>query len=93
MMDFEWDRSKADANDAKHGVPFEVARRVFDDDACVVLEDARQDYGEERFVALGMIDGRIYMVAFTWRGEICRLISARKANAREIRRHHRQVET
>ena len=31
MMDFEWDRSKADANDAKHGLPFEVARRVFDD--------------------------------------------------------------
>ena len=92
MMDFEWDTAKADANEAKHGVPFEVARRVFDDHAYVVLEDARQDYGEERFVALGMIDGRIYMVAFTWRGGTCRLISARKANAREIRRY-RQIET
>jgi uncharacterized protein len=92
MMDFEWDRAKADANDAEHGVPFEVAKRVFDDYAYVVLEDARQHYGEERFVALGMIDGRINMVAFTWRGETCRLISARKAT-REIRRYHRQVET
>jgi hypothetical protein len=58
-MDFEWDSAKADANEAKHGVPFEVARRVFDDSACVVLEDARQNYGEERFVAFGMIDDRI----------------------------------
>ena len=91
-MEFEWDRAKAHANEAKHGVPFEVARRVFDDDACVVLEDLRQDYGERRFVALGTIDHRIYTVAFTWRGDICRLISARKANAREIRRY-RQDET
>lgn len=88
-MDFEWDAAKAGANEAKHGVPFDVASRVFDDASCVVLEDARQDYGEERFVALGMIGGRIYMVAFTWRDETCRIISARKANGREIRRYHR----
>jgi hypothetical protein len=88
-MDFEWDSAKADANEAKHGVPFELARRVFDDSRCVVLEDTRQNYGEERFVALGIIDDRIYTVAFTWRGETCRIISARKANGREIRRYHR----
>jgi uncharacterized DUF497 family protein len=92
-IEFEWDKAKADANEAKHRVPFEVARRVFDDDAYVVLEDLRQDYGERRFVALGTIDNRIYTVAFTWRGGICRLISASKANAREIRRYHRQDET
>jgi uncharacterized protein len=87
MMDFEWDSAKADANEAKHGVPFEVARRVFDDPARVVLEDARRNDGEERFVALGIVDDRIYIVAFTWRGETCRIISARRANAREIRRY------
>jgi hypothetical protein len=88
-LDFEWDAAKAEANEAKHGVPFEVAKRVLDDSACVVLEDARQDYGEERFVALGMINGRIYVIAFTWRGGTCRIISARKANAGEIRWYRR----
>jgi hypothetical protein len=72
-VDFERDTAKAEANEAKDGVPFGVARRVFDDSACVVLEDVRQDYGEERFVALGMIDNRIYVIAFTWRGETCRI--------------------
>jgi uncharacterized DUF497 family protein len=51
-------------------------------------EDTRQDYGEERRLTLGRIEWRLYAVAYTMRGEIARLISARKANRREQRRYY-----
>ena len=54
-------------------------------------EDRRKDYGEIRINTLGEIEGRIFFVAFTRRGEAIRIISFRKANAREIERYHRQL--
>lgn len=84
-MEFEWDRAKAAANERKHGVPFYLAGRIFDNPACLILEDRRRDYGEERFTAFAMIDGRVFMLAFTWRSDRCRVISMRKANSRETR--------
>jgi uncharacterized DUF497 family protein len=87
-MRFEWDDAKAAANHAKHGVPFELAMRMFDDPFRLEIEDSRVDYGEERIITLGLIDGRVYVVIFTPREDRCRIISARKANARESRRYH-----
>jgi uncharacterized protein len=49
------------------------------------LVDNRRDYDETRIRCLGEIDGRVYVVVYTWRGENRRIISARKANARETR--------
>lgn len=79
---FEWDEAKSAANEAKHGLTFAAAARVF---LGAVLErkDARQDYGEDRFQALGAVEGRVVVVVFTWRGGRRRLISARKANEKE----------
>lgn len=91
-MEFEWDSAKAEANERKHGVPFTLAERVFDDPACFILEDRRRDYGEDRFTAFGMVEGRVFILAFTWRADRCRAISLRKANARETRRYHRQIQ-
>lgn len=87
-MQFEWDDSKAEANYAKHGIPFNLAVRVFDDPFRLEIEDDRFDYGEERIITLGLIDGRVYVVIYTPRDDHCRIISARKANARESRRYH-----
>ena len=50
-------------------------------------EDARRDYGEERRLTLGKIEGRLYVAAYTVRGKVIRLISARKANEREWRKY------
>lgn len=47
----------------------------------------RYDYGEDRFQALGLIDGRLHMLVFTIRGGTLRAISLRKANPREVRRY------
>jgi uncharacterized protein len=86
-MEFEWDEAKAGRNIAKHGVPFEYAARVFLDLHRMDIEDARRDYGEERRITLGAIEGRLFAVAYTLRGKIVRLISARKANERERRNY------
>jgi uncharacterized DUF497 family protein len=77
---FEWDARKAAQNVAKHGVPFEYAARVFLDRYRLDAEDSRHDYNEERRLTLGNIEGRLYAVTYTPRGDVIRLISARKAN-------------
>jgi uncharacterized protein len=86
-MEFEWDTRKAARNFAKHGVPFEYAARVFFDLHRLDSEDERRDYGEDRRLTLGRIEGRLFAVAYTRRGQLIRLISARKANEREQRRY------
>ena len=87
-LEYEWDERKARQNIAKHGVPFEYAVRLFLDSQRPDAEEARHDYGEERRLALGKIEGRLYVAAYTVRGKIIRLISARKANEREQRKYH-----
>ncbi len=86
-MTFEWDERKAGRNLAKHGVPFEYAARVFFDSNRLDAGDDRRDYGEDRRITLGLIDGRLYAVAYTRRASSIRLISARKANRRERRQY------
>jgi uncharacterized DUF497 family protein len=82
--DFEWDSAKAGPNLARHGVAFEDIRR-FDWETCATFEDRRADYCEQRFVSHGLIADRLHVAVWTVRGGRCRLISLRKANAREIR--------
>jgi uncharacterized DUF497 family protein len=92
-LEYEWDERKARQNIAKHGVPFDYAVRLFLDSQRLDAEDARRDYGEERRLTLGKIEGRLYVVAYTVRGKMIRLISARKANQRERRNYHEALST
>ncbi len=84
---FEWDKQKAERNQAKHSVSFEFATRAFDDENRVTVIDNRRDYGETRYITLAKIDNRLYVVAFTLLSSIIRLISARKANNKEAKRY------
>jgi uncharacterized DUF497 family protein len=84
---FEWDEQKAELNQAKHSVSFQFATRAFDDENRVTVIDNRCDYGETRYITLAKIDNRLYVVAFTLRSSIIRLISARKANSKEVKRY------
>jgi uncharacterized protein len=86
-MEFEWDEAKAAANLKKHGVSFSKATAVFSADPRVVVEDLRYRYDEPRFSIYGLLQGRLHVVVFTYRSDAVRLISARKANRREIRKH------
>lgn len=92
-MLYEWDEAKAAHNITKHGVPFEYAARAFLDPYRLDSEDQRRDYSEERRITLGKIEGRLYAVAYTMRGKITRLISARKANEREQRNYDETLPT
>jgi len=81
-MGFQWDEAKSVANAAKHGVSFLQAAQIFRG-SILMVQDDRFDYGEERYVALGLFDGVVLSVVFTERDGDVRLISARKASRNE----------
>ena len=82
-MKFEWDERKRRANLRKHGIDFVRVARYFDRLA-VVGFDEREDYGEERWIAVGYLGNVLAVVVFTMPDEeIVRLISARKVSRRE----------
>jgi uncharacterized DUF497 family protein len=83
-MDIEFDAAKDQANRAKHGVSLALAT---DFEADAIVADTRREYGEPRFNAIGRIDGRFYALTFTPRGGKVRVISLRRAHAKEYRRH------
>ena len=87
---FEWDDDKAASNLTKHGVSFDEAKSVFLDPFAVELFDDRADYGEDRFVLIGMSTENVLTVVYTERKERNRIISARKAAANERRLYHEQ---
>jgi uncharacterized protein len=75
--------SKAKDNFAKHGVSFELAKRVFEDPFALEYPDDREDYGEERFVIMGMVDRKILFVAYVERKDTLSIISAGRATKHE----------
>lgn len=88
---FEWDRAKDLINIAKHGVSFDLAKRVFEGPTLTWVDD-REDYGEVRRISIGMVeDAAVLVVAHTERNGRIRLISARPASRRERRLYHEQI--
>ena len=83
-MEFEWDEAKNSACFEHRGFDFAYAVSTFLDPYRIVAQDRRRDYGEDRYRQLGMIDGRVYVVVYTMRGSAIRIISARKANRKEV---------
>jgi len=82
-MQFEWDNAKARANERKHTVSFEEASSIFRG-FYIERQDARHDYGETRFIWLGVdSNGVVLNVVYTLRGEVVRIISAWKASRHE----------
>jgi uncharacterized protein len=83
-MEMEWDPAKRKANIAKHGIDFRDGTSVFTDPNARIREDRSQ--AEERSIVIGADDlGRVLVVAYTWRGNRIRIISARRASPGERR--------
>jgi len=79
---YEWDPRKADANFSKHGIHFADATGVLEDDRALTIREP--EAGEDRWITPGLDAlGRVLTVVCTWRGGSVRIISARKATARE----------
>ncbi|MBW4581643.1 MAG: BrnT family toxin [Tildeniella nuda ZEHNDER 1965/U140] len=86
-MKFEWDQQKNTANVARHKLDFADAPRVFRLPLRISL-DERQNYGEDRWIGIGMLDGRVVVVVFTELGDqTIRIISLRKALPYEQKRY------
>src|SRR5271165_5715301 len=99
-MRYEWDERKNRENQRKHGVSFEVAVLVFEDENRLIRLDRVDEYGEQRWHAIGAVFPRpgtraVLLVAHVYREdrdgeEITRIISARAAGNDDIRRYQEQ---
>lgn len=85
---FEFDDAKSLANKAKHGIDFTEAQELWLD-VDLLRIPARSD-AEERFLFIGMIDGRHYSAIVTYRGEVIRLISVRRSRPLEVQAYEEE---
>ena len=81
-MEFEWDETKNERNRREWNLDFATAALIFEGPVQTTLDD-RYDYGEERIIALGEVDDEVLVVVYTDRGEVRRIISARRASSKE----------
>ncbi|OAI02414.1 hypothetical protein A1353_16620 [Methylomonas methanica] len=89
-MLIEFDHAKSDKNLRERGLSFERADE-FDFETAVYLIDDRHDYGEIRWIAMGYLDGRLHILCFVYIPDGIRVISFRKANSREARKHGKSL--
>jgi uncharacterized DUF497 family protein len=91
-MRLEWDAAKQRSNLRKHGVDFADVAEIFHG-PLLVHPDTREEYGEERWIGVGVIRGRVMVIAFTDRGEdVLRIISLRKANRNERKNYEKAIQ-
>ena len=90
-MKTEWDPAKKEATATARKLDFADFRRMFEG-AHLIWRDVRKEYPETRMCVLGHIDERLHAGCYTWRGDTLRIISFRKANARENRKFKAQVQ-
>ncbi len=81
-MQVEWDEAKCAENLHKHGIDFVGVEALFEG-FTATIEDDRLDYGEQRFVTFGIMEGRVVAVVHTEQSDTIRIISIRKATKRE----------
>ena len=79
--DFEYDAEKSVRNKRKHGIDFEEARRLWNGKSIEILTTST---GEQRFIVIGIIDGKHWTAVITYRNKRIRLISIRRARKKEI---------
>ena len=93
-MKFSWDENKERINQQKHGISFELAAKVFNDEFRLEEYDAEHSILEDRFITIGMVGDvlTVICVIYTPRDDTIRIISARKANQEErsLYEYHRK---
>lgn len=81
-MSFEWDETKRLSNIQSHKIDFVGLEKLFDGLTVTIL-DNRFDYGEERFVTFGLLNGVVLAIVHTETENVIRIISARNATKNE----------
>ena len=90
-MRYTYDHKKRAANLKKHGYDFDDARLVIESDKSVTFEDQRFDYGEHRYVTLGVLRGKVVAIATAETDDEIRVISMRKAAPDEEKIYYRNL--
>ena len=90
-MEFEWDENKRRSNLSKHGIDFVDAAKIFNRPVLERIDNRYDDYEETRIVALGEVNGVVLFVVYAWRGEVRRIISARRATKRERNKYYQTI--
>lgn len=90
-MGIEYDPVKRKLTIENRGLDMARADEIFQG-LHLTFPDTRLDYGEERFITMGILDGRMIVLAWTPRGATIRIISMRKANQREESRYRRRLD-
>lgn len=85
-MEIEWDERKRQKTLRERGLDFADVALV-DWEASLTLQDTRRDYGEVRYITYAKIDSRLCVIAWCYREDVLRVVSLRKANRREMKRH------
>ena len=88
-MQVDLDPSKDAVNRSKHGVSLAFGSRVFDDSDHVILASIRPIDGEDRYKAVGMVEGKCWTAVYVERGHVRRMISVRRSNLGEQRNYDR----
>lgn len=87
-MEVEWDEENRQEILTERGIDIRDVALIFEEpERLLVWRDDRKDYGEVRFIALGLVDGAYYRLAFALRGEVTRLITAWKIRDVEYEEH------
>lgn len=89
-MRYEWDEAKRQSNIEKHGIDFIGIEEVFAGEIVTILDD-RFDYGEIRCVTVGLLNGRVVVIAHTETDDIIRIISVRKATKNEAINYYKKI--
>lgn len=91
-MRISYDLAKNERNIRERGLSFDTVAE-FDFENALVYVDSRRDYGETRYVALGKLQDRVHVLCFAETADGIRIISLRKGNAREVKRHAKATAT
>ena len=90
-MIIEFDQEKRDKTLQERGLDFARTGEVFTS-TVVTIEDIRWDYGETRYISVGLLDFRAVVLVWTQRGENRRIISMRYANDREKNQYSKHLD-
>ena len=89
-MEINFDPTKSERNVIDRGLPFTLVEQL-DWSGAIIEEDIRKNYGERRYLALGLIGDRLHAVVFTPRADKVHVISLRKANQREAKNYEQKT--
>lgn len=89
-MELEWDEPKSERNFRERGFDFAYAALIFEGPV-IEREDTRRDYGEPRFVAIGVVGSEHLVLVHTPRAGRVRIISARRASRKERHAYDQEI--